>query len=335
MAETTPFDDFRALIGNLPNPDRAALADAGETRKAMLGGDRLGRIGTIAQWFAGWRGNARQPVMKPLTAIFAGNHGHVAAGRGPWSLEETKRRVDLCASGAAMVNQVCEAQNVSLKILDLALDHPTGDITVEAALDERQCAATMAFGMEAIMGGVDLLALGDIGAGNGAVAGALLASVLGGEPGDWAGDAATAEGQARRAVIEAAFATHGDMLSDPLEALRRVGGREFAAMAGAILAARMERIPVVLGGYAPLAAAAILWKVNPLATGHCVLADLSGEPGEAEAARRLGMRPLLDFGIAMGEGASAALGAGLVRTALACQTGMAAKREKRGVPAAH
>lgn len=328
MAARTPFDDFRSLIANLPNPDREALAQAGETRKALLAGDQLGRIGSIAQWFAGWRGNARQPVMKPLTAIFAGNHGHVAAGRGPWSLEETKRRVDLCASGAAMVNQVCEAQNLSLKILDLALDHPTGDITVEAALEERQCAATMAFGMEAIMGGVDLLALGDIGAGNGAVAGALMAAALGGEPGQWAGDTGTAEGQARRAIIEAALATHGDALSDPLEALRRVGGREFAAMAGAILAARMERIPVVLGGYAPLAAAAILWKANPLATGHCVLADISGEPGEAEAARRLGMKPLVEFGIALGEGASAALGAGLVRTALACQTGMAAKRER-------
>ncbi|PHP64937.1 nicotinate-nucleotide--dimethylbenzimidazole phosphoribosyltransferase [Zhengella mangrovi] len=332
MANTTPFDDFRALIGNLPNPDKQALAEAGEARKALLAGEGLGRIGTIAQWYSGWRGNARQPVMKPLTAIFAGNHGFVAANRGPWSLAETQRRVDLCAAGGGMVNQVCEAQNISLKILDLALEHPTGDITVEAALDERQCAATMAFGMEAIMGGVDLLALGDIGAGNGAVAGALMACAFGGKPADWAGDPATPEGQARRAVIEAAFATHGDALADPLEALRRVGGREFAAMAGAILAARMERVPVVLGGIAPLAAAAVLWKVNPLATGHCVLADLSGEPGEADAARRLGLKPLLDFGIGLGEGASAALGAGLVRTALACQTGMAAKKNAAAVP---
>ena len=335
MTGRSPFDDFRSLLANLPNPDKGALAAAADRRKQLAAGEQMGRIGTIAQWFSGWRGNARQPVMKPLTAVFAGNHGITSAGLGPWNMAETAERVNLLAAGGAMVSQVCTAQNVSLKIFDLALDHPTGNLTREAALDELGCAATMAFGMEAIAGGVDLVALGDIGAGNGAVASTLLFALFGGEPEDWAGDLRTPEGQARLGIIRAAAEAHGGALADPLEALRRVGGREFAAMAGTILAARMESVPVVIGGYAATAAAAVLWKVNPMALGHCVLADVTGEPGHERVAATLGLRPLLEFGIGAGEGASSALGAGLVRTAIACQTGMATREQAAEKPASH
>ena len=335
MTTRSPLDDFRALIGELPNPDKGALAAASDKRKQLPSGEQMGRIGSIAQWFSGWRGNARQPVMKPLTAVFAGNHGITAAGHGPWSMAETTERVTLVASGGAMVSHICTAQNISLKIFDLALDHPTGDITREAALDDRGCAATMAFGMEAIAGGVDLIALGDIGAGNGAIASTLMFAVFGGAPEDWAGDLRTAEGQARLAVIRAAAETHGEALADPLLALARVGGREFAAMAGTILAARMEGVPVVIGGYAATAAAAVLWKVNAMALGHCVLADLTSEPGHDRAAAKMGLNPLLNLGIGAGEGASAALGAGIVRTALACQTGMAIREQAAVKPAGH
>ena len=135
MTARSPLDDFRSLLANLPNPDKGALAAATDRRKQLPAGEQMGRMATIAQWFAGWRGNARQPVMKPLTAVFAGNHGITAAGHGPWNMGETAERVNLLAAGGAMVSQICTAQNVSLKIFDLALDHPTGDITREAALD--------------------------------------------------------------------------------------------------------------------------------------------------------------------------------------------------------
>ena len=136
MTGRSPFDDFRSLLANLPNPDKGALAAAADRRKQLAAGEQMGRIGTIAQWFSGWRGNARQPVMKPLTAVFAGNHGITSAGLGPWNMAETADRVNLLAAGGAMVSQICTSQNVSLKIFDLALDHPTGNLTREAALDE-------------------------------------------------------------------------------------------------------------------------------------------------------------------------------------------------------
>ncbi|RUT90721.1 nicotinate-nucleotide--dimethylbenzimidazole phosphoribosyltransferase, partial [Mesorhizobium sp. USDA-HM6] len=108
-----------------------------------------------------------------------------------------------------------------------------------------------------------------------------------------------------------------------LEALRRVGGREFATICGAILAARMQKIPVLLDGFVSTAAAAALHAANPGALDHCLLASLSPEPGHAKVAARLGLEPLLDLGLAHGEGVGAGLAAGLVKAAALTSSGMA------------
>jgi len=184
----------------------------------------------------------------------------------------------------------------------------------------------MAFGMEAVAGGADLICLGDLGVGNSTIAAALCAALFGGAGADWVGpgsgaDAAT---MARKAeAVDRALALHGASLDDPLEALRRVGGREFAAIAGAILAARMQKIPVLLDGFAATATAAVLQAVSSAALDHCLLASLSPEPGQARAAERLGLRPLLDLGVSHGEGVGAALAASLVRATALTSSGMA------------
>jgi nicotinate-nucleotide--dimethylbenzimidazole phosphoribosyltransferase len=236
--------------------------------------------------------------------------------------------VELCAAGGAAINQVCLAYDLGLKVFDLALHVPTGDICQEAALDERGCAATMAFGMEAIADGADLLCLGDLGVGNSTVAAALLAAILGGKGSDWVGkgSGADADMMVRKAdIVDAALAFHGNSLKDPLEALRRVGGREFAAIAGAILAARMQKIPVLIDGFAALAASAVLHAVNPDAISHCLLASLPALPALAAAGEKLGLdAPLLDLALDHGEGVGAALGAGIVKAAALCSSGMAA-----------
>src|SRR5690606_10760059 len=185
----------------------------------------------------------------------------------------------------AAVNQLCAAGDLGLKIFDLALHMPVGDIAVEPALDERGCAATMAFGMEAVAGGIDLACLGGVGVGSSVSAAALMAAVFGGSGADWAKDEAGA------AIVDRALALHGANLNDPLEALRRLGGREIAALAGAILAARTEKVPVVLDGYASLAAAAVLQAAEPSAAAHCLLGHVSTEPGMARAAARMGLEP--------------------------------------------
>jgi nicotinate-nucleotide--dimethylbenzimidazole phosphoribosyltransferase len=322
-----PFDDFRALFPQLPGPDDHAASavrrDFGRMRKPD---SSLGRLEEIAEWLAAWSG--RKPaVTRPLVAIFAGNHGVARNGISQRSPDETAAMVELCAAGGAAVNQICIAHDLGLKVFDLALDLPTADITEEAALDERACAATMAFGMEAVAGGADLLCIGDLGVGNSTVAAAMLAALFGGSGADWVrpvrngGDEMTAR---RIAVVDRALAVHAGRLKDPLEVLRRLGGREFAAIAGAILAARIQQVPVILDGFAATAAAAVLYAMQPDALAHCLAAHVSSRPGHGEALKRMGMRPVLDLGLSHGEGTAAALAAGLVKSAALVHSGMSA-----------
>jgi nicotinate-nucleotide--dimethylbenzimidazole phosphoribosyltransferase len=325
-ASGLPFDDFRELLRNLPGPDTAAVAAARE-RDAQLTkpSGALGRLEEIAFWLAAWTGRAPQ-VTRPLVAIFAGNHGVTAQGVSPFPSSVTAQMVENFAAGGAAINQICVANDLGLKIFDLALEVPTGDISTEAAMDERTCAATMAFGMEAIAGGTDLLCLGEMGIGNTTIAAAIFYGLYGGSAVDWVGPGTGSEGDvlARKiAVVETAVALHKAHLDDPLELLRRLGGRELAAMAGAILAARMERIPVLIDGYVATAAAAVLHAVNPSALDHCLIGHVSAEPGHMAAIEKLGKTPLLALGMRLGEGTGAALAAGIVKAAAQCHTGMA------------
>lgn len=311
MTTGLPFDDYRQLMKTLPGPDEAARSRAAERNAALSGqGPSLGRLGEIAEWLAAWTGRDPQ-VLRPLVALFAGTHG-----LAPYGGAETQAMIEHAAAGGAMVNQLCAANDLGLKVFDLALHLPVGDIAHEPALDERGCAATMAFGMEAVAGGIDLVCVGGVGIGGTTSAAALMAALFGGSGADWIGPGGDA------ATVDAALALHGANLRDPLESLRRLGGRECAAIAGAILAARVEKVPVILDGYVSLAAAAVLRAAEPSAIDHCVLGHLSTEPGMAKAAERMGLVPLLNMSLGDGEGAGAALAAGIVRNAASVHSGM-------------
>jgi len=325
-ASGLPFDDFRELLNNLPEADSAQLVAARERDSQLTKpAGSLGRLEEIAFWLAAWTG--RPPaVNRPLVAIFAGNHGVTKQGVTPFPASVTKQMVDNFAAGGAAINQICIANDLGLKIFDLALDIPTGDITVEAALDERSCAATMAFGMEAVAGGTDLLCIGEMGIGNTTIAAAIFYALYGGEAKDWVGPGTGSEGEVlerKIAAVEKAVALHKPHLSDPLEVLRRLGGREIAAMAGAILAARAQRIPVLIDGYVATAAAAVLHAANPRALDHCMIGHVSAEPGHIKVIEKFGKTPLLALGMRLGEGTGAALAAGIVKAAALCHSGMA------------
>lgn len=325
-ASGLPFDDFRELLRNLPGPDSATLA-AARDRDAQLTkpAGALGRLEEIAYWLAAWTG--RPPaVTRPLVAVFAGNHGVTKNGITPYPSSVTAQMVENFAAGGAAINQICITHDLGLKVFDLALDYPTGDITEEAALSERDCAATMAFGMEAVAGGTDLLCIGEMGIGNTTIAAAINLALYGGTAADWVGPGTGSAGevlQRKIAAVEKAVTLHRDHLSDPLEVLRRLGGREIAAMAGAILAARMQKIPVILDGYVSTCAGAILKAANPSALDHCLIGHVSAEPGHMLAIEKLGKTPLLALGMRLGEGTGAALAAGIVKAAAACHSGMA------------
>ncbi len=180
-----PFDDFRALLRDLPGPNTAALVAARERDKQLTKPPgALGRLEEIAMWLAAWSGRA-PAVNRPLVAIFAGNHGVTKHGITPFPPSVTQQMVENFAAGGAAINQICVTHDLGLKIFDLALDYPTGDITCEPALSERDCAATMAFGMEAIAGGTDLLCIGEMGIGNTTIAAAINLALYGGEAEDW------------------------------------------------------------------------------------------------------------------------------------------------------
>lgn len=321
-----PFDDFRTLIRDLPGHDVAALAAARSRNKQLTKPEgSLGRLEEIAMWLAAWSGRA-PAVNRPLVAVFAGNHGVARHGITPYPVEVTQQMVENFAAGGAAINQICATYDLGLKIFDLALDYPTGDITVEPALSERDCAATMAFGMEAVAGGTDLLIIGEMGIGNTTIAAAINLALYGGEAEDWVGPGTGSHGELlerKVAAVKQAVAFHADHLSDPLEVLRRLGGREIAAMAGAILAARVQKIPVLIDGYVATAAASILKAANPAALDHCLIGHVSGEPGHIQAIDKLGKTPLLALGMRLGECTGAALAAGIVKAAAACHTGMA------------
>ena len=322
-----PFDDIRALIAAMPSADAAAIA-AVRAREAQLTkpAGSLGRMEGLAEWLGAWQGREVPEVRRPLVAIFAGNHGVTRHGISAFPSSVTQQMVENFAAGGAAINQICIAYDLGLKVFDLALDLPTGDITVEPALDEAACAATMAFGMEATAGGIDLLVLGEMGIGNTTVAAAVAAGLFGGPAADWVGPGTglDAEGVAHKAaIVQQALACHAGHLDDPLEVLRRLGGRELAAIAGAILAARMSRIPVLIDGYVATAAAAVLWRIDHHALDHCQFGHLSAEPAHGLLLAKLGRKPLLDLGMRLGEGSGAALAAGLVKAAAQIHAGMA------------
>ena len=322
-----PFSDVLDLIRQMPGPDLdAAAAVRRRDLELTKPAGSLGRLENIAEWLAAWQGKKLPTVERPLVAVFAANHGVTARGVSPYPASVTRQMMENFSAGGAAVNQICIANGLGLKVFDLALDLPTPDITVSDAFDEKSCAATIAFGMEAIAGGYDLLCLGEMGIGNTTVAAAIYAALYGGRARDWTGRGTGADDamlSRKTAAVEMALARHAAAPLAPLEILRRLGGREIAAIAGAIIAARIERIPVVLDGFVVTAAAAVLHAIDPRSIEHCIAGHVSAESAHAEVLRRLGMKPLLDLGMRLGEGSGAALAAGLIKAAAACHNGMA------------
>ena len=206
----------------------------------------LGRLEQIAEWLAAWQGRHPPRVERIQIIVFAANHGVAARGVSAFPSAVTAQMVANFTAGGAAINQLSGWLDATLNVVPLALDEPTGDITQEAALDEAACLAAWRDGMAALDATADLVCLGEMGIGNTTIASALSAALYGGTGADWAGRGTGIDdaGLARKTdAIDTALALHRDHLDDPLEAFRQLGGREFAAIAGATLAARRARVP--------------------------------------------------------------------------------------------
>ncbi|MBP0439722.1 nicotinate-nucleotide--dimethylbenzimidazole phosphoribosyltransferase [Tianweitania sediminis] len=324
MTSALPFDDFRSLVQRLPEAnDFAGNRVRERLRELGSPGEGLGKIGDLAEWLATWSSRPAQ-VNRPLVAIFAGTHGVMKQGVARERLEATAATVEHLAAGGAAVSQICGANDLGLKVFDLALDMPTEDLSTGAAFDERGCAATMAFGMEAVAGGFDLVALSATGVGGDFATATVLTALWGGAPSTWISTEDDKLASRQADVIDQALRFHGaGNLRDPFEILRRVGGREVAALVGAIIAARSERIPVILDGYPALAAAALLQAGNPAAVDHCQVASTMGTLAGRAILDRLGMQPILGLNVSQA-GVGAGLATLVVRTAAQVVSGLRA-----------
>jgi len=320
------LDEIRALIKELPSPDLEAATAAAE-REVQLTKPRgsLGRLEELASWLATWQGRHPAQMRHPRTAVFAANHGVAARGVSAFPAEVTAQMVQNFVNGGAAVNQLCEAFDADLRVYEMALDQPTEDFTQGPAMDDGACARAMAYGMMAVEPNLDALCLGEMGIANTTSAAALACALFGGEASDWVGRGTGVSGDAlarKTEVVAEGVAKHAH-LTDPLDKLAALGGLELAAIAGAVMAARLARTPVVLDGFACTVAASVLWKVDPTALDHCLVAHRSVEPGHTRLLKILDKEPLFDFAMRLGEASGATLAIGILRAAADCHAGMA------------
>jgi len=315
-----------AALARLPQPDHALRADAGKRQQQLTKPPgSLGRLEELAIFLAGWSRDGTPTVNAAKVIIFAANHGVTAQGVSPYPSSVTAQMVANFQAGGAAINAITGSLALPLDVIPMDLAQPTADITLEPAMSEAEFLSAFNTGAASITTGLDLVILGEMGIGNTTIAAALAASSLGGRGADWAGPGTGSDsnGVSRKAeVVDRALARHAHA-DTAAERLRCLGGREIAALAGAILAARQARIPVLLDGFVVTAALATLFSASPAITDHCIAGHLSAEPAHRKLLDALGLQPLLDLGMRLGEGSGAALAFAILKAAVSAHTQMA------------
>ena len=321
------IDAIRATCSSLPDGMKDAEAAALE-RQSMLTKPpgSLGRLERIAAFLAGWQGRAVPKLDNVSVLVFAGSHGVTAQGVSAFPAEVTAQMVANFAAGGAAINQLARQAGATLDVVELDVDRPTGDFTQGPAMSEDDFAAAVAKGRAAVKQDIDLICVGEMGIGNTTAAAALSAALFGGSGTEWVGRGTGVDdaGLARKAAaVDAALARHGNALRDPLEAARLVGGRELAAILGAVLEARLRSIPVLLDGFVATAAAAPLARLVDGGLAHALAGHVSAEAQHRRLLGLLGLDPILDLDMRLGEASGACLAVNILRGALACHAGMA------------
>ncbi|MEP6836663.1 MAG: nicotinate-nucleotide--dimethylbenzimidazole phosphoribosyltransferase [Bradyrhizobium sp.] len=321
------LDDISAFCRDLPGGDtKAAEAAARRQQNLTKPPGSLGRLEELAVWLAQWQARETPRLDRVTIAVFAGNHGVAARGVSAFPPEVTVQMVANFAAGGAAINQIAKLAGAELSVVPLELGRPTRDFTVAAAMDTAEFLAAVDAGYNALRDDCDLLVVGEMGIANTTTAAMLCAALLGGGASRWAGRGTGVDDDGlsrKRAAIEAGLDFHRGILGDPLSVAAALGGRELAAISGAVLAARQRRVPVLLDGF--VATSAVL-PLARLATGmldHCRAGHVSAEAAHRDLLRELALDPLLDLDMRLGEASGAGVAILLLRAALACHNGMA------------
>ena len=302
-----PFQDLLSLLNDLPETDSCAVKAANKAIASIS--DRSGpsgRLGGIYAWLAGWQAAKQPKSAEAHICLFAASHEKGA------SSEKLKVVLEQASQGQSAVNALCKSQGLGLRVLEMALDLPVNSPVSGAINTERDAMAAIAFGMESTASGGDIIALGDIAYGNEANSLAILSALLGDSPQHWAGHKMPTE------ILDHAdecLKAHPDAANDGLQALCAFGGREVAAMIGGIIAARSQRIPIVLDGWSALAAATILKSLKNDSIDHCLAAS-SSSSAQAKAWETIGLLPMLNLEMDMGQGCGAALAIGVIKSSV-------------------
>jgi nicotinate-nucleotide--dimethylbenzimidazole phosphoribosyltransferase len=327
MANFTSFSALRTACLDLPGGHPAASAAVAKRESSLTKPPKsLGRLDDLVAWLAYWQGHVPPRLERVDILVFAGSHGVTRRGVSAYPAEVTAQMVANFASGGAAINQLARTAGAQLRLIPLELDRPTADFTEGPALGEQEFLAAVNAGYEAVSPQCDLVCLGEMGIGNTTAAAAIAAALFGGGGARWAGRGTGVDeaGLARkRAVIDRALERHAALLDDPLAIAAALGGRELAAILGATLAARRQRIPVLLDGFVCTAAVAPLAKLRSDTLAHAQAGHVSAEAGHRILLEELSLVPLVNLDMRLGEASGAAVALLLLRAALACHTGMA------------
>jgi nicotinate-nucleotide--dimethylbenzimidazole phosphoribosyltransferase len=321
------LDDIRAFCRDLPGGDRR-FADMAAQRQQNLTKPpgSLGRLEELAIWLAQWQGRAQPRLDRVTIAVFAGNHGVASRGVSAYPQAVTAQMVANFAAGGAAINQIARTAAADLRVVPIELERPTRDFTEAAAMSPEEYLEAVGAGYRIVPDDCDLLGVGEMGIANTTTAAMLCAALLGGGAARWAGRGTGVDddGLARkRAAIETALNFHRGILGDPLAVAAALGGRELAAIAGAVLAARQHNVPVLLDGFVATAAVLPLARLDASALDHCRAGHVSAETGHRDLLREMRLLPLLDLDMRLGEASGAGVAILLARAALACHAGMA------------
>ncbi len=339
----TPHRLLEASCRATPGPDLAAAeAAANRVAQVLRPAGALARLDAVAVWLAGWQRRPRPAVERPAVLIFGGDHGVTVHGVSAYPAEVTKAMALAIEGSMATSSALAAAAGAELRFFDVGIGEPTEDFTTTDALSPERFAAAWNAGREAAAATeTDLLVLGELGIGNTTSAAAIAAALFGGislggvaadgAPGGSAGVAATIDAwigrgtgiddagfERKRRVVQAGLerlARGPSAGRAPLEILRRVGGTELAAMAGAAVEARRRSIPVLLDGFIATAALAPLELALPGALDHVLAGHRSAEPGHRRLLEALGKEPLLDLDLRLGEASGALVALPVVRAA--------------------
>lgn len=309
---------IRAAVAEAPDPLARAAAEA-RLAEVIRPYRALGRIDELAVWLAAWQATGRPHVDRPAVVVFVADHGVTVEGVSAYPAEVTAQMLAAFRGGHATVNRIAEVVGAPVTIVDVGVGRPTANLADGPAMTPGDLGAALDAGAAAVDAlDTDMIALGEMGIGNSTAAAAVTALLYPGPaPEAWVGEGSGLDeaGLARKqAVVARAVRVHAGH-SGPLDILRRAGGRELAALAGAIVAARRRRIPVLLDGFIVTAAAAAMHALDDTALDHCLAAHVGAERGHRPLLGRLGMEPLFDFGLRLGEGTGATLAIAVLRTA--------------------